>query len=141
MPRPDFDSFESDLRYGGVAPRHVARVRSELNDHFDDLVEDALDKGIEISAAERLACDSLGDLQEIAVDLRSRPELSSWSFRHPGLAIIAYPIMCFAVIPAAPVIAGLANAPMLARWFVCSLLGGLVTAAMMLFMQLTITLS
>jgi hypothetical protein len=141
MPRPDFGGFEAHLRHGGVAHLHVTRATSELSDHFDDLVEDALNQGVDVSTAEQSACESLGDLQAIATDIRSRPELRSWAFRHPYLAIVAYPIMCIALVPAVPVIVGVAHASALARWGACLLLGGLVTAAMLLFLQLSITMT
>ena len=141
MPRPDFGSFAANLRHAGVAPQNVVRVSAELNDHFDDLVEDARLNGVDALTAEQIACESLGDLQAIAENIRSRPELKSWTFRHPRLAIIAYPMMCFALIPMVPVIAGVAHASVLARWGACLLFGGLVTAAMFLCLQLSITVN
>ncbi len=141
MPKPDFKRFQEDLRHSGVASRHVTRSLMELNDHFDDLVTDALADGADLDTAERRACRSLGDLQSIALDISSRPELSCWAFRYPRLAILGYPLMCAAVMPAYPVIAGIAHAPVVARWGASLLLGGAITAALMLFMQLSITLT
>jgi hypothetical protein len=57
------------------------------------------------------------------------------------LALVAYPIACIAALPAVPLIAGVAYAPALARWIGCALLGGPVTASMLLVLQLVITLT
>ena len=141
MPKPNFKRFQEDLRHSGVASRHVKRSLMELNDHFDDLVTDELEHGADLDTAERRACKSLGNLQSIALDISSRPELSCWAFRYPRLAMVGYPLMCAAVIPAYPVIAGIAHAPILARWGASVLLGGVITAALMLIMQLSITLT
>ena len=48
---------------------------------------------------------------------------------------------CVAVLPAVPLIAGIANASALGRWMACAILGGLVTATMLLVLQLLITLT
>ena len=55
--------------------------------------------------------------------------------------MIAYSVACIAVLPAVPLIAGVVNAPALARWIGCAFLSGLVTATMLLVMQLVITLT
>jgi hypothetical protein len=141
MLRPDFKEFQAHLRHSGVAHRHADRISSELRDHFADLVDDALVDGVDVATANQYACESLGDFRSISLDIFSRPELSSWAFRHPRLAIIAYPLMCAAVIPAVPIIAGVAHAPLLARWGVSLFFGGIVTAAILLAMQLSITLT
>jgi hypothetical protein len=57
------------------------------------------------------------------------------------LALVAYPIACIAALPAVPLIAGAAYATALARWIGCALLGGPVTASMLLVLQLVITLT
>jgi hypothetical protein len=141
MLRPDFKEFQSHLRDSGVACRHADRITTELRDHFEDLVDDALISGVDVATANHNACESLGDLRSIALDICSRPELSSWAFRHPRLALIAYPLLCAAVMPAVPVIAGVAHASLLARWGVSLFFGGIATAAILLAMQLSITLT
>jgi hypothetical protein len=141
MHRPDFDEFQEYLRHSGVARRHVNRIAEELRDHYDDLVDDALGDGVDVARANHHACEALGDLRSIALDMSSRPELSSWAFRHPHLAAIAYPLLCAALMPAVPIIAGLAHAPVLARWGASLLFGGIATAAILLAMQLSITLT
>ena len=141
MLRPDFKEFQAHLRHSGVAHRHADRISDELRDHFEDLVDNALVDGVDVATANKHACESLGDLRSIALDICSRPELSSWAFRHPRLALIAYPLMCAAVMPAVPVIAGVAHAPLLARWGMSLFFGSIATAAILLAMQLSITLT
>ena len=141
MPKPDFHAFRSNLCHLGVASRHVKRASAELQDHYEDLLDEALINRIDRATAEQRATAALGDLGAIALDISSRPELSSWAFRYPKIAIVAYPLMCIAVMPAVPVIAGVANAPMLARWGASLLFGAAATAALLLFMQLSITLT
>jgi len=46
-----------------------------------------------------------------------------------------------ALLPAVPVMAGIAHVGYLARWLMCIFLGGVVTAAMFLLMQLSIVLT
>ncbi len=141
MPRPDFEQFASDLRRAGIAEKHVRRAALELSDHFDDLVEDAVHDGRNRADAESYASERLGDLNSVGDAIRERPELRAWAYRWPRLALVWYPLACVAALPAAPVIAGVQNAPLLARWAACLFLGGLVTATMLLVLQLSITLT
>jgi hypothetical protein len=55
--------------------------------------------------------------------------------------VVVYPLTCLALLPAMPVLAGVAHASLLARWTTCVLLGGFVTAAIFLVLQLSIALS
>ena len=141
MSRPDFEQFACDLRRAGIAERHVRRAELELREHFDDLVDDALRNGHDRVDAECHAAQTLGDLKVVGETMRSHPELRMWAYRWPRLALLLYPLACVAALPAAPVIAGVQNAPLLARWATCLLLGGLVTATMLLVLQLSITLT
>lgn len=141
MRRPDFDRFRASLLRSGVAPRNVRRAVLELGDHYDDLVDEAIASGLDRGDAEQRARAELGELDVIAADIAARPELRSWARHHPKLAVAIYPLACVAVLPVAPLIAGVANAPVLARWAGCAVLGGLVTAAMLLVLQLVITLT
>lgn len=141
MHRPDFARLRADLLRAGVAPRHVNRAVLELGEHYDDLVEEAVAAGADRDGAERQARRELGSLDRIAAEIAARPELRGWAWQHPRLAIVLYPIACMAVLPVVPLIAGVANAPALARWIGCAFLSGLVTASMLLVMQLVITLT
>ena len=76
-----------------------------------------------------------------SIAFRARRELKSWAYRYPGVALVIYPLMFLAVLPAAPILAGVAYAPQLARWGMSIFLGGLITATMFLVLQLFIALS
>ena len=141
MPSFDLSELQNDLLRSGVAPRHVRRTVMELTDHYEDLVERALAHGAETDEAHARACDDLGDLRDVATAIRAQPELRSWAARFPYIALIVYPLTCLALLPAVPVIVGAAHAGYLARWVLCIFLSGLVTAAMILFLQLSIALS
>lgn len=141
MPRPDFTVLRKNLIEAGLGPRHVHRTISELDDHFDDIVEASLEDGLSLTDAEQRAMQSLGDFNDIARAMDACPDLKSWAWHFPKLALLVYPLACVAALPAAPLIAGAQNAPQLGRWLTCLLLGGLVTASMFLVLQLSITLT
>lgn len=140
MPRPDFRRLQRELRAIGMASNGIRRTISELGDHFDDIVEHAVQDGMDRPAAEAAAIEQLGPLQEIAIEARRHPELRGWAYRFPRLALVVYPITCLALLPAVPVFAGIANVAQLARWMACMFVSGLVTAAIMLVLQLSIVL-
>lgn len=137
--RPDFSALRKELLSAGIAPGHVRRTLGELEDHFDDLVDEALAAGVGREAAERRALCALGQPADIGIAMRSKPELRSWAWRWPRLAMVFYPLACVAVLPAAPLIVGARHAPAIARWTFCMLLGGFVTVAMLLMLTLSIT--
>ena len=141
MPRPDLSQLRTQLLRSGVAPRHVQRTVAELDAHFDDLVDEALGAGADQARAEHQAIRQLGDIDLLADAVRARPELRSWAADYPRIALLVYPLACLAILPAVPIIAGIANASYLARWIACALLSGLVTASMLLVLQLSITLT
>ena len=141
MPRPDLGKLRSRLLQSGIAPRHVKRAELELGEHFEDLVESGTASGLDQREAERQALRALGDIDLIAAEICARPELRSWAVSYPRLALVVYPVACIAVLPAVPVIAGIANASNVGRWIACALASGLVTAAMLLVLQLSITLT
>ncbi|MEE8425971.1 MAG: hypothetical protein V3S15_01715 [Woeseiaceae bacterium] len=141
MPRPDFGSLQAHLLCSGLSPRHVRRTIIELDEHFDDLVDAAVADGTGVHAAEQQALRDLGDVHRIAAAIGERPELRSWAFHHPRIAVLLYPLVCLAVLPAVPLIAGVTNAPYLGRWMACAALSGVVTASIMLLLQLSFALT
>lgn len=140
MPDIDLSQLRTRLLQWGVAPAHVRRTVGELEDHFEDLVKQGLDSGLDPLEARDCARSSLGSIDDIVNAVRAQPELRSWAYRHPRIAAVVYPLTCLALLPAAPVFVGFAHATAIARWIACLLLGGLVTASMLLFLQLAITL-
>ncbi|MGI9223016.1 MAG: HAAS signaling domain-containing protein [Woeseiaceae bacterium] len=141
MSRPELSRLRARLLRSGVAPRHVKRTVAELDAHFDDLVDEARGTGADRALAERQALEQLGDMDLLADAVCARPELRSWAANYPRIAVIVYPLACLAILPAVPLIAGVANASNLARWIACALLSGIVTATILLVLQLSITLT
>ena len=138
MREPDFNDLATRLVQSGIAPRHAHRTVDEIRDHFDDLVDAAIAEGACSQAARRQATHELGRIEDLVTAMSARRELKTWAFRDPRAALLVYPLACLAVLPAAPVNAGIANAPVLARWGASLLAAGLFTGALLLVLQLSI---
>lgn len=141
MPRPNLSALRDELLRAGIAPTHVHRAVTELDDHFEDLVSEQLGNGVSSDEAERMACRQLGSLDIVAEQMRAQPDLRSWAWRWPRLALIVYPIACLAALPAAPLVAGVQHRDSVVRWLAGLLLAGLFTASMFLVLQLAITMT
>tara|TARA_R110000782_G_scaffold53210_2_gene113460 strand:- start:372 stop:797 length:426 start_codon:yes stop_codon:yes gene_type:complete len=140
MREPDFNALATNLLQQGIVPRHVHRTVNELRDHYEDLVDSAVDAGASSEAARCIAAQQLGSMDGIVKAMASRRELKTWAFRYPQLAVVVYPLACLAVLPAMPVFVGIAHRNALARWGASLLAAGLVTTLMLLSMQLSILL-
>ena len=75
------ESLRERLLRGGIAPRRVARLLRELDDHCEDLYGAALQRGLRPAQARARAREELGTADNIAQALLARPELRSWSAR------------------------------------------------------------
>lgn len=141
MPETNFTVLRDQLLQGGVAPRHVVRLISELSDHHEDLEREALRQGCTPDSAIVQATERIGTDRIIAEQVLRRPELKCWVHRFPRIARLALPIAYVAMLPLAPVTAGIAIAPAVVRWCACLLLSAVVTAFMLLVMQYSIAMS
>ena len=140
MREPDFSELATRLLKSGISPRHAHRTVNELRDHYDDLVDAAVDEGSNSKNARLSAANELGTMDDFVAEMASRRELKTWAFRYPRLAVVVYPIACLAVLPAVPVFVGIAHRTALARWGASLLAAGVVTAMLLLIMQLSIIL-
>lgn len=138
MPEPDFDRLRDRLLNSGVAPRHVIRIVAELSDHFEDLESEAIQHGLSCDAAKIQAGNRIGALNTIAQQVLSRRELKRWPYRFPQLARVVMPLVYVMMLPAAPIYVGIARAPAIARWCTCLALSGVITAGMLLVLQIAI---
>jgi hypothetical protein len=138
MPRLDTASLNRRLYEAGIATRHIKRTITELEDHFEDLVAEQTGAGLVIRDAEQAALQRLGTTDDLVAAMRLQPELRCWGFRYPRIARVLYPLAIVAMLPALPVVAAVEHAPQIARWGFCLLVGGAVTATMMLALRFTI---
>jgi len=138
MREPDFNELSNRLLRNGVAPRHAHRMVNEIRDHYDDLVDAAVEGGQTIREARLRAGQELGQLDDLVSEIGNHRELKTWAFRYPHAAVVVYPLACLVALPAMPVVAGIANAPLLARWGASLLAAGLFTGGLLLVLQLSI---
>jgi len=80
-----FARLKERLLQGGVAPRHVRRLIAELADHYDDVLDDELDKGLSADAARVAAWARMGAEDDVVGSILARPELQSLPARFPRL--------------------------------------------------------
>lgn len=141
MASRQFRAFSSRLLDSGVSPKVVSRIVIELQDHYDDLIDEAIANGEPLSQAREAAVTRIGDPGMIAEQILETPELRSWIYRYPRIARVYLPIAYALLLPAAPVFAGMANPGVVMRWSAALMLSAGVTAAMLLSMQLAIVLT
>jgi hypothetical protein len=138
MPRLDTASLAQRLYEAGIAPRHIKRTITELDDHFDDLVEELAATGLPGPDAEAHALRRIGSAEDLLGAMDEQPQLRCWGFRYPRIARVVYPIVYVALLPAFPLVAAVEHAPQIARWGICLMAGGVVTATMLLALRFTI---
>ena len=138
MRESDLPDLAKRLLQSGIPARHVRRTVNELRDHFDDLVAEGRAAGRPHDDARHYAASELGAIDDFVARMNDCRELKSWPYRFPRLALVFYPLACLVALPALPVFAGVAHRSSVARWGVALLAAGLVTAAMMLVLQLSI---
>ncbi|MDJ0794291.1 MAG: permease prefix domain 1-containing protein [Woeseiaceae bacterium] len=138
MHKPEFRVLAERLSDAGIAPRHVRRTVGEMRDHYEDLVEAGIERGLRRDAAHEQALRELGQVDDLVQEMAAHPELKSWASRYPRTAIVVYPLACLAALPAVPVTVGVANASLLARWGASLVAAALVTAGILLVLQLSI---
>lgn len=141
MHKNSFGEFRAHLLECGVSPRQVRRIAAELQDHLEDLQCEARQSGLTADDARTEAERRLGDTRKIAERILEHDELRTWEYRFPRIARIYLPVAYALLLPATPVFAGVANPSLVARWGAALMLGGAVTASLLLGMQLAIVLN
>src|SRR5579871_375651 len=105
MPQSCFDRqnqrLTERLLTAGIAPRHVRRYARELSDHFDDLVREESAGGAGRELAEARALARLGQEDDLAEAMGSRPELRSFMARYPWAVCGRGPVVMLALSVAA----------------------------------------
>ncbi len=97
MPEYDFISLRARLLKGGISPKHVSRILSELKDHFEDLKSEGIGRGQSAEEAERDAMARLGSEDAVVEGALAKPELQSWAARWPWAVYGLAPAVTFSV--------------------------------------------
>lgn len=132
--------MRDEMLRNGVSARVVARAIAELDEHYTDLETEGLSRGMTPADAADFAALQLGHPETLISQVSQRPELRSWMFRYPRIARVLLPVAWLVLQPVRPVFAGVEHFSSIVRWSACLLLSALVTATMMLVMQLSLTL-
>ena len=94
----NYVEFRKRLLSGGVAPKYVKRLITELRHHYDDTVREAQETGLSSKEASIKGLGNLGDQGAIIKEALARPELKSWSFRWPWAIFGLGPIIAFVAL-------------------------------------------
>jgi hypothetical protein len=138
MPDPDFNALQEEFLKVGIAPDHARRACRELQEHYEDLVREFREAGLPGDTAKRRSVVALGRREDLVAAMNQRRELKTWAYRYPRAAVVFYPLACLVALPVMPVVAGVTRASLLARWGASLLGAGILTAALLLLLQLTI---
>jgi hypothetical protein len=127
-----FGRLRGMLVAGGVAPRHVQRLLTELSEHCEDLERDAMAAGMTAAEARDEALRSLGSETVLAEAVLARTELKGWSGRWPRTARALEEL---AALPAMPLAFCADHSAVIARWSASCGLALLMTGSLLLSLQ------
>ena len=116
MPSGQFESLRLELLTGGVTPAYVERTIAELRDHFEELECAARAAGRSAEEAAAAAAEALGAEATIAAAVLARPELLTFSARHPRVAYYLSSAATIGTLPGLPLLFCIEHRPELARW-------------------------
>lgn len=136
MPSPAFRLLTRTLLDEGIAPKFARRVRTELRDHYRDLEREALRCGKDPAEARLEAYRRIGSQQAIVRAFVERPELRSWIYRSRTLLLFLR-IFCGTYLLIVRVRQSAATAT-LARFGIATAAAGIVTAVILLAMELSL---
>lgn len=100
-----FATLPERLLRAGVSPRRIGRLLGEIEAHFDDLVTELQASGLSRAESEARAEERLGSEDAIVADVMARPELRSWARRFPWAAFVVFPLVGFALLFVASILA------------------------------------
>lgn len=135
MPDHVFTELQCRLVKDGVASMHVARMLTELQDHYDDLCSEGRSRGMTDAEAAEYACAQIGEQRLLA----ERITASNTDGKHNAwFASVLLPVACHLLSPTP---AGHSSTGVVMRWGASFMLGALVTGGILLAMQLSIALT
>lgn len=91
-------SYKNRLLNLGVPYAVMKRNLRELQDHHDDLLQQALAKGMTDADAKAAAAQQLGDFEQLVNAILARPELRSKLHRYPFSMTILLPLLAHFVV-------------------------------------------
>lgn len=97
MAKPLAELRERLLR-AGIAPRHVRRYLTELQEHLSDLISDEVRSGRNRQEAETTALSRLGSVDELAERMIAKPQFRSIAARAPWAVLGLGPVVGLAVV-------------------------------------------
>jgi len=86
-------SYKNRLLNAGVPYAVTKRNLRELRDHHDDLLQQALARGLSEAEAKAVAAHELGDADQLVAAMLARPELRSRLHRYPRVMTILLPLV------------------------------------------------
>lgn len=96
-----FKELRQALLEAGIAGRHARRAAGEMQDHFQQLVDDARRRGLGEVEARADAHAALGTNEALVERYACRPELLALSSRRPALWFTLAPLVCYLAVSAA----------------------------------------
>jgi hypothetical protein len=141
MPSSQFESLRLELLKGGVAPVYVERTILELEEHFEDLEDDALAAGQSAEEAASNARTALGEQHTIAAAVLSRTELLEWSTRWPRVAFCVRSAATLGVLPGLPLVFCFEHRPELARWGIALSIAAAIVGGVLAWLNWMIVLA
>lgn len=141
MPEFRAKTLRKHLRAAGIAEPHITRMSDEIQDHLEDLKDEAIENGMTPAQAESYASDQLGSYEALAAAGSRHPELQTFRYRHPTLFQLSRPAVMVIMAPLLPIAHALEHSETISRWFYAAIFGSVSTAATLLFLQLSISLS
>jgi len=137
---PQFQDLAQALRRGGICSVYIERTIRELQDHYEDLVADAISAGETPECAQARSRAALGSDRLLASRVLARDELKRWSYRHPLAAAWGRSFACAAAIPALPVMFCVDQRPLIVRWTLSVGMAMLLTGSMLLCLDAAIAI-
>lgn len=141
MPRSGFERLTARLCDVGYSPRAAESLATQLSEHFQDLVDDLRAAGYDEREAQLIAQREMGSVETVVGCAREYHRRDHWAYRYPLFSRVMLPIAVAALPEFDGPFAPTQTAASLLRWGAILLASATITAAMLLAMQLAITMS
>jgi len=93
MSQLNLERMRIELLRGGVSPKFVKRSLIELDTHFQDLKDQAMNDGFSEEEADEKAGATIGSENILIKEILNKKELKTWSWRYPKMLYIFGPII------------------------------------------------